>query len=384
MSESYGFPRQLLHESTEVRRAYFETYAMAHPRLTEADEALIRAILDPAGASLVFVYGPTGVGKTTLRRHVTERLIRSALPDLEIDRGRIPVVAVEAIAPESGNFNWKDHFIRSLEAMDEPLIDRKIDYPVRAGMEAPTGSARAHATAPALRRAFEQALKYRRPYAYIIDEAQHLMKMTSGRRLQDQLDCIKSLAAESGTTHVLIGTYELLPFRNLSGQLSRRSADIHLPRYHCDRDADRRDFQRAIANFQRHLPLEQEPDLVAHWEFLYERSIGCVGVLKDWLGRALAVALAEGAQTLTLTHLKGQALSVAQCEKMAREAMEGEAKVTENPTDKTRLRQLLAIPAAYGPAPNTGQSEEKKKTKGTRVGERKPTRDPVGRAENVG
>ncbi len=34
--------------------------------------------------------------------------------------------------------------------------------------------------------------------------------------------------------HCLLGTYELLTFRNLSGQLSRRSIHIHFPRYQVD------------------------------------------------------------------------------------------------------------------------------------------------------
>ena len=42
---------------------------------------------------------------------------------------------------------------------------------------------------------------------------------------------IKSTASRAQTVHVLIGTYELLAFRNLSGQLSRRSVDLHFSRY---------------------------------------------------------------------------------------------------------------------------------------------------------
>ena len=79
--------------------------------------------------------------------------------------------------------------------------------------------------------AVERALRFRRPVAVLIDEAQHLARMGSGRRLSDQLDVIKSIANCTGTVHVLLGTYELLAFRNLSAQLSRRSIDIHFPRY---------------------------------------------------------------------------------------------------------------------------------------------------------
>ena len=119
--------------------------------------------------------------------------------------------------------------------------------------------------------------------------------MRSGRKLQDQLDSIKSLANLTKTVHVLVGTYELLPFRNLSGQLSRRSVDIHFPRYRADRREDYLAFQSVLFTFQRHLPLVGNTDLVKDFDFCYERSIGCVGVLKDWLTRALAMALSQEA-----------------------------------------------------------------------------------------
>ena len=44
----------------------------------------------------------------------------------EGDPGRLPVLSVEAVAPDKGNFNWRDHFHRMLALMREPPIDRKL------------------------------------------------------------------------------------------------------------------------------------------------------------------------------------------------------------------------------------------------------------------
>lgn len=95
--------------------------------------------------------------------------------------------------------------------------------------------------------------------------------MSSGRRLADQLDVIKSIASRTQTIHVLIGTYELLSFRNLSGQLSRRSVDLHFSRYRAESTDDLRMFRNIVLTFQEQLPAEQSPDLVGMWDFLYER-----------------------------------------------------------------------------------------------------------------
>jgi len=102
--------------------------------------------------------------------------------------------------------------------------------------------------------------------------------MSSGRKLQDQLDSIKSLATTAEIPIVLLGTYELLSFRNLSGQLSRRSVDIHFRRYRAERLDELKTFKNVLWSFQCHLPLHEEPDLIGKWDYFYERSIGCVGV----------------------------------------------------------------------------------------------------------
>jgi len=43
------------------------------------------------------------------------------------------------------------------------------------------------------------------------------------------------------------------------------------------------DFKRVLKSFSNAMPLRETPDLEKHWEYLYERSIGCVGIVKDWL-----------------------------------------------------------------------------------------------------
>src|SRR5258708_10619290 len=95
----------------------------------------------------------------------------------------------------------------------------------------------------------------------LIDEAQHFSRIATGRRLQDQLDTLKSLSNLTGTLIVLFGSYELHDFRNLCGQLSRRSLDIHFPRYDIRVADDVEAFRNLLYTFQRELPLEEEPDL---------------------------------------------------------------------------------------------------------------------------
>src|SRR5215467_793336 len=124
------------------------------------------------------------------------------------------------------------------------------------------------------------------------------------------------------TVHVLIGTYELLAFRNLSAQLSRRSVDLHFSRYRTESADDIEVFQNAVFTFQKQLRSCERLDLPGIWDFLYERSLGCIGILKDWLMQALIVATRNDSPGLTATILEKTALSAPQCEKMLQEARE--------------------------------------------------------------
>jgi hypothetical protein len=365
-----------------------------HPRLFDVYERVIQAIREPAGAGLIEVYGPSGVGKTTLRLRVQRQLIETMQAELEQDPGRLAVVGLEAVAGESGDFNWRDFYKRMLRAMDEPLIERKMVY-AAPGTPPPVSRSAVlseRAAAPELRHAVEQALRYRRPAAVLIDEAQHLKRIASGRRLLDQLDTLKSLASLTGVVHVLLGTYELLAMTNLSGQLNRRTIDVHFPRYHADRPDDVAAFQTVVRSLQQHLPIRDVFELVERWEELYEGSVGCVGVLKDWLTRGLALALEQGGDTLTYAHLKAQALSRMKLLQMAREIKEGEERLAEPARAETELRALLGMGAedpgtgvgvvqSTGAPPSPGATMRPARR---RVGERKPTRDAVGGLSHAG
>jgi hypothetical protein len=383
-----GIARRALTGSSEAKLQQFRKVTIAHPHLLAARERLITAISDSPRNSVVFVLGPTGVGKTTLRTKVESDLMSGLAPELMQDKGRLPVVSVEAVAPDTGNFSWRDHFKRLLDAMREPLIDYKLDRkgrPRGANESLFRFDPAARSSGAEYQYAVEHALRYRRPAAVLIDEAQHLAKMSSGRRLLDQLDVIKSIANCTGTPHVLVGTYDLLAFRNLSGQLCRRSIDVHFGRYRADRPGEATIFANVLHSFAAQLPLAEPPDLAKDWEFLYERSIGCVGILKEWLVMALSSMFGRGATRLERKDLEACALSFNQCDKLLSECIEGETRLEESDEGRLRLRVRLGLngcgSSAAGqhrsPAPQTKVGTSRKATR--RPGQRRPKRDPIGR-----
>ncbi len=341
---------------------------IAHPHLQVADKSLREAIQETGGASLVNVYGPARVGKSTMKNHVIRTITLEMLPLLEQDRERMPLLSFVPRPPLSNTFNWRDFFQRGLMAFDEPLIDHKIAYDTEDDeeqlVEARIKRKPPEGTKDALRQSFETTAKRRRPLAIFIDEAQHLGIVNTARQLKIQLECIKSLADATGAVIVLIGTYELLPLRNLSAQLIGRSLDIHFPRYRST-GKELSQFQNVLRTFQDSLPFVEETDiLLKHWEFCYERSIGCVGNLRLMLVRAVHAALWANARTLRWKDLKTHAFSEAESFKMMREAYEGEKELASEPGQRAKLRVMLGLAPAITSktAPQTEEPASEGKT----------------------
>jgi energy-coupling factor transporter ATP-binding protein EcfA2 len=367
-----SFPAELLARPVEARLEYFEQRCLiSHPRLQEALEATIQAICPPGeGAStrrpgtMVLVIGPSRVGKTTLIRLLEERLLARTKTLMVSNPSFIPFASILAAGPGTGRFEWADYYRAVLRAFHDPFVDGKV----------------ARIRVRELREAMETALCERSPLAIIVDEAHHLAEVARGSRLQSQLNHLKHFENATGVSHILVGTYEMRPFRKVNAQLACRSIDVHFPRYDAAIDSDAQLFRSVVWALQRQLPILEEPPLVEQWEFLYARSIGCIGLLKMHLNRALSLALTEQAKTVTLAHLRQTALSETRVELALRNALESEAELTESGGADERLLTLLGLRGAR-PAPAvqalTDEPSAKPKQQ-NRPGKRSPGRDATG------
>jgi energy-coupling factor transporter ATP-binding protein EcfA2 len=331
MPQNREFPEELLNQSKDERLNFFKNeYFIPHPHLDNAFTSLKRHIQCCGDSRVVLITGPTGVGKTTLLELTKNWVNEMALPTLEVDKGCIPVADVEVTLQKSGIFNPKDYLKRCLYALHEPknLIEHKINYGVRGIYKNEKGEIviEPKIIETELGWALEQALKQRHPHIFLIDEAHHLLSVGSGRKLTDVPEAIKSLANRTKILHGLFGTYELLTLQDIGDQLSRRSVYIHIPRYRAEFIEDIEIWHSIVWSFQQHIPTHEEPDFLSHWQYLYERSLGCVGILKNWANNALGDALNDNAKTITLKHLEQRALSVGQCQNILNTIKQGETR----------------------------------------------------------
>jgi hypothetical protein len=190
----------------------------------------------------------------------------------------------------------------------------------------------------------------------VLDEAHHLLYTgTSGATvtLQEQLEWLKSMGSTTGVLHILVGTYDLLNFGQLNGQLARRCLPVHFPRYQLQREADCLEFQAALLALLRKVPLpcDAERLVSSYWLYFYECSIGCIGVLKDWLLRAVSTALDEGQAALTLDWIQDHAPPVDIYRQMALDATQGEQKLQHTESNREHVWRLLQGGELIAPVP---------------------------------
>src|SRR5437764_13916013 len=78
------------------------------------------------------------------------------------------------------------------------------------------------------------------------------------------------------------------------------------------------------------MPFKKAPQLTRHSDFIYERTLGCVGILRDWLLAAYTEAVNEGAATVELKHLKLTCLTSKQrSKKMLEQFIRSEASLAD-------------------------------------------------------
>ena len=404
--EKQTFPRELLSQTKQERFNYFKNKVLGHDRLLFVHDQLVRALLYPPGDSLILVYGPTGVGKTTLRTRIEQALLKLEMEAILKDPGYMPYVSMEAIAA-SRSYDWREHLIRALIAANEPLINNKINPEAYKQSQGKNLVKSNKDTEMVFRRSLESCLHQRRTKYVLIDEAQHLKRVGSGSKYVFQMDTIKSLAETTGAIHILFGTYELLELTGLSAQLCRRSTYVHFSRYSNHDDDDQIAFASMLESFQRHLPLAQPPDLLSYEDFLYEKTFGCIGVLKTLLNDALSMALSSEDEIMTKEMLEKSAPPLRDLVQMSREIAEGERILRETDEQLIELRNFLAVVPPEGhkkdvdkkvtisQEPAAGETKREKadgqsadqpivKPKQLRPGVRLPKRDKVGRNKKVG
>lgn len=306
----------------DPRVVAFHELVVHHPKLDALLAEIDRWLRNPE-PYLLYVLGPTGVGKTTVRKILHRRLRARAADDPHYPHGWIPVAGYRTIPPSKGRYDNIGNYRRALDSVDEPLVDFKI-LPPRAGATfIRPGTSRENA----LREALVSAIRERHVKLFWIDEAQHMAQAASAKSAKEHADLLKSLQDDIKIPVVLFGHYTLRNLEDMHGQLVRRSYPLHFPRYRIDIPEEAIQFRNVLHTFQGKIPIRCQVNLVRRLEVCYQETFGCVGLLHMWLERGIVRALTDEPQgPLTWHHLQAERRTREERRQILDEILNGEQK----------------------------------------------------------
>jgi AAA domain-containing protein len=324
------FPPELLNQPLAAKLTYVRHAVFRHPLLTSICDTITPLLEDNEDPlRLLYLIGPTGVGKTVALQRIARHLSLQTQPEQvpPSEAARPLRVTIPTIAATT--FSRNDYLYPVLQA-----LATAVDTHSTHGSEKHSSNheeTKARGRAPQYGRTVEvyeeliAQLRFHQPRAIILDDAHHIMYTARRAVLAAYVGVIRDMAAATGIKHILVGTYDLLPLTTVDAQASRMSHVVHFPRYQHDLPGDIQKFRAVLRSIQQHLPFHEEPQLVRMADYCWEQCIGCVGILINWIQESTADALRDNHSTLTPPYLERYALSAHARAVLRSEIVHGEA-----------------------------------------------------------
>ena len=318
--------------------------------------------------NIFYLEGPCGSGKKTVIEDASIEYLKSIQDQLTTDRQKMPIIITRAKSPvKTGNF---------IRCLFDDIIESLIIPPnPSTGLSKSLITQKTRANEESQKKHIEILLHKRKTDTLIITDLHHCKNWDSHIRKKGAktIDLLHSIAASAKCKLVITGEYGTIKHEHLSLDSSSAIKFERLPTYlHSGKalelNTDLEDYEHwldLLESLDRVLNDHHSYNLMKNNSEIFAQTLGCPGLLFDWLKRAASAKLHGEAKKKFSSYFKESKLSAEQRRLLSRDLYP--------PTIKTNPE--IEIAKTLGMEYETPVPPTKK---GGRVGVNNINRDQVG------
>lgn len=296
---------------------------VSHLRVVESIEAVKRILPGVRPGTILWVIGPSGVGKSEVRQAILPFV--GGNPE-EWLQGTLPFISVRAMANDRGRFNSKDLALRMHLAITDP--DFTWMRPESMNMDVDSHHARAEEAALSeqwlrfreshaqrkIQNSFESQAKSRGLRYIFVEEAgtinlNHLIQSNRGHmenliRMIEEINCVL----------VMFGTHYSSRLWLDNTEVFTRSQFYYVNPYDVSSDDGQKRMQEIAKALSRNFPLRDNDLVLKNFDLFLLNCAGVFGHALAFLERANNARKSEGGRVITQRHLEAGACTRAQLE----------------------------------------------------------------------
>lgn len=266
---------------------------LPHANYVEPRKLLQKALANPKRGRFIWVIGPSGVGKTTLRRSILRSMCGN--PALW-GAGNIPVIEKFALLPNKAYFNslWlaqslvrelfvpNVNWLRDDDDLENPTF-LAVTSEIQRAHRSLHGALLPKGSEPAMWEHFQRLAPQRKVWLTAIDQAHALCTNHRNKDPADHILNLLSILDVTDMNFLLSGVHGAADLWAARPEVRRRSKVIWMPPYSYERRDDREPFLRLLRTLGEGYTFSKPSLLFDMAAELMAASAGIFGVLKKIL-----------------------------------------------------------------------------------------------------